>query len=903
MRWLMRLIRRERLERDLDAELRFHVEEEVERQVDAGVPAPLARQRALAAFGGLEPMKEYTRDARRTGWLEDLIKDTRYAGRMMRRYPGFTLAAILSLALGIGANTAIFSVADALLLRSLPVTRPSELTFLSRAGYDEQILRFSYPMYLKFRDGVPEAGVAAMGSMSRVQATINGSNELIFGQLVTGNWFEVAGVSAAEGRLMTDADTKDVGSGAVAVLSHRYWTRRFGASPSVIGTTIALNGLPLTIVGVAPREFAGLTVGERVDIWLPVSLQHELHLVGNASINDADGRKPWLTQDGIDFLTVVARVPDSLGVAAATARFGAVRRPVREAVAGAIEDPERRAYVLRERLELLPGARGLSPMRAYFTSPLALLMTTVAIVLVIGCANLASLLLARGAARGREFALRLSLGARRGRVVRQLLTESIALAGLGGLAGLAVARWGSGLLLQLASSGSSAIPLDVAVDWRVVAFALVVSVLTGVAFGLVPAIRLARTDVGDAIKSGGRVIGTARRGPFPLGKSLVVVQVALALTLLVGAVLFLRTFHNLLQVDTGFERDRIVTARFDPRLAQISEDQLPALYDRLLAETRRLPGVHGASLALAGAATGSQRISSYVAGGKPQRPAGEDTAREEYVEPGYFELMSIPLLRGRAFGPQDGAKAPDVIVINESLARKFFGDEDPLGQHMGYDTPAKMEIIGVVRDARIDGLRDAPPPMIYHSLRQHPDEFARNLYVRMSGRAPAEGIKASLARAMIAAAPNLAVREIVTLGELAERTVANERLISRLTAGFGLLAVFVACLGLYATVSYSVARRTNEIGVRLALGADPGQVRALVLRETTTLVAIGSALGLGLGLAVLGYARSLLYGLSPRDPATLAGSALTLFTLGVVAGIVPAWRASRVDPLSALRNE
>jgi predicted permease len=847
-------------------------------------------------------MKEYTRDARRTGWLEDLLKDTRYAGRMMRRHPGFTLAAVLSLAVGIGANTAIFSVADALLLRSLPVERPSELTFLNRAGYDEQILRFSYPMYVKFRDGLPEAGIAAMGSIARVQATINGTSELISGQLVTGNWFDVSGVKAAEGRLLTAADTREPGGAAVAVLSHRYWSRRFGASPAVIGTTIVMNGTPLTIVGIGPPPFGGLTVGERVDVWLPVTMQHELHLVGNASINDADGRKPWVTQDGIDFLRVVARVPPSLGVQAATARLGAIRRPVREATAGTIEDPERRAYALRERLELLPGTRGLSPLREGFTTPLTLLMATVAIVLIIGCANLASLLLARGAARGREFALRLSLGARRGRVVRQLLTESVALAGLGGLAGLAVARWGSGMLLQLASSGTSAIPLDVTVDWRVVTFAMVVSLLTGVAFGLVPALRLARTDMGDAIKSGGRVIGpVARRGLFPLGKSLVVVQVALALTLLVGAVLFLRTFHNLLQVDTGFERERIVTARFDPRLAQISEDRLPALYDRLLEEARRIPGVQAASLALSGAATGSQRISSYVVRGKPQRPAGEDSAREEYIEPGYFTLMSIPLLRGREFGPQDSPKAPDVILINESLARKFFGDEDPIGQRMGYDTPAEMEIIGVVRDARIDGLREPPPPMIYHSLRQHPDEFARNLYLRVNG--PVDGMKTSLARAMTAAAPNLAVREIVTLGELTERTVANERLISRLTAGFGLLAVFVACLGLYATVSYSVARRTNEIGVRLALGADPGQVRALVLRETTALVAAGSVFGLLLGVAVLGYARSLLYGLSPRDPATLAGSALALFTLGVLAGIVPAWRASRVDPIRALRSE
>jgi predicted permease len=901
MQWLMRLVRRDRLEQELDAEVRFHVEEETRRLTRQGVPSDEARRRALAAFGGLEPMKEYTRDARRTGWVDDLIKDVRYAGRMMRRSPGFTLAAILSLAIGIGANAAIFSITDALIFRSLPVERPQELSFLNRAGFESQNLRFSHPMYLKMREAVPEAGLAAMSSNARMQATIDGQAELIFGQLVSGNWFDVAGVKAARGRVLNDGDDRQSGESLVAVLSYRFWSQRFAADPRVLGSTLRLNGVTLTVVGIAAPGFTGLSVGDRTDVWMPVTLQHELRYAGNASVNDADSRKPWLPQDGIEWLTVVTRVPTSANRAGVQARLAAVKRQDLEARVSQIDSAERRAYLLREHVELIPGGRGLSDLRRDFTAPLRLLMATVAIVLLIGCANLASLLLARGSARSRELALRLSLGARRERIVRQLLTESVTLAGVGGLVGLAVAKWGSAALMRLASASATTIPLDIALNWRIVVFTIAASLLTGLAFGLVPALRLSRTNLVDTMKSGGRVASVERAGALPIGKTLVVAQVALSLTLLAGAILFLQTFRNLLKVETGYERDRIFSARFDPRLAQISPDQLPGLYDRLIEQARRVPGAQMATLAMAGTVTGSQRVSSFIVEGQPRRFNREADAREEYVGSQYFQLMGMPIVRGRDFGDQDTAKSPHVIILNEAMVRKFFGDVDPVGKKMGYDTPADLEVVGIVRDARIDGLREPAPPLMYHLLRQDPDEFARNLYVRAIG--PADGVKTALARAIVTAEPNLAVREVVTLAELTERTVVNERLISRLTAVFGLLAVFVACLGLYATVSYSVTRRTNEIGVRMALGAAPSQVRRLVLRETMWLVITGSVAGLVLGVTVLGYVGTLLYGLSPRDPATLAGSAGVLLVLGLIAGLVPAWRASRVDPLKALRAE
>ena len=901
MGWWRRLFGRRRLERELDAELRFHVEQETARLVGEGLPPAAARRRALAAFGGLEPMREYARDARGTRWVEDLWSDIRYAARMMRRQPGFSIAAIVSLAVGIGANAAVFAVADSLLLRSLPVSRPDELAFVNRGGYDERILRYSHPMYVRFREGVPEVPTAAMSSVARMQVSTQQGSELVLGQLVSGNWFDVSGVRAANGRLLASTDADRPGHAPVAVLSHSYWLRRFGALPDVIGTAILLNGVPVTVIGVAAPGFRGLTVGQHLDLWVPLTMQHDLRFAGNASNNNADTSQPWVPQDGIEWLTVIARVPAAVGADAALARLSAVRRPIVERDAAEFGDASQRAFALRERLEFVPGSRGLSPLRENFTTPLGVLMGTVGIVLLIGCANLASLLLARGAARQRELALRRSLGAGRGRIVRQLVTESLVLAGAGGLVGIAIAGWGSRGLLQLASSTSTAVPLDVATDWRLVGFTTGVSLLTGVIFGLMPALRLSRPDLAEVMRSGGRGASTTDRlGKLPAGRALVVLQVALSLTLLAGAILLLRTFENLLDVDTGFERDRVLTARFDPRLAQITAPELPALYDRLLTQARAIPGAQAASLALAGPSTGHWRISTYVVGGEPRRPAGEDTAREDYVEPGYFALMGMPVIRGRDFGIDDRPQSPRAVVINDALARKFFGDRDPLGRKIGYGEPPEFQIVGIVRDTRTDGLRQAAPAIIYHSLRQHPDEFASNLYVRVSGSP--EGAAAAVRRAMTAAAPNLAVREVVTLGELTARYANNERLVSRLTAIFGLLAVGVACVGLYATVSYSVVRRTNELGIRLALGAAPGQVRRLVLGETLTLVALGCAAGVAIALAVLGVVRSLLFGLSPRDPATLALSALVLLILGTLAGLIPAWRASRVDPIGALRQ-
>jgi predicted permease len=832
--------------------------------------------------------------------LHDLWHDLRYAGRMMRRSPAFTVAAILSLAIGIGANAAIFSVTDALVVRPLPVTKPDELHFLNRAGFDQPNLRFSGPNLEQFRKGIPDAAFAAMGSATTAQVTRNGAAELISGQLVTGNWFDLLGVRPATGRLFTTADTTTIGGPPIAVLSYAYWTRAFVRDPGVIGTTLVINGTPLTVVGVAAEGFEGMTVGQRVGVWLPVTMQFEAKFFGNASMNDADGRKPWLPQDGIQWLTIVARIAPPARTAAVLSQIQGIDHQWLQGVVAAIHDPQRRAFMAREYVELMPAARGLSSLRDNFSLALGVLMSTVALVLLIACANLASLLLARSSARAREFALRLSLGAGRGRLVRQLLTESMTLALLGGLAGLAIARWGGQALLRMGSSGPTPVPLTLPMDWTFFGFTLALSLLTGMLFGLVPALRFSRADVGSALKAGGRVIN-APGGGVPWGKVLVVAQMALSLALLVGAILFLRTFRNLIAVDTGFDRTQVVSARFDPRLAGFSEQQLPALYERLLDRARQIPGVASVALAGSGPVTGSQTISDITVEGRPRFDGNANAVREDVVTLDYFATLGMHLVAGRSFLPSDGAKAPTVAIVNETMARHFFGDASPLGHRFGYDTPATTEIVGVVRDAKVDGLREAVPSLVYYPVAQTPQGFLRNLYVRTAG--PAESVQSALARAVQEADRNLAVREVVTLADLAERSVVRERLVSQLTAVFGGLAVLVACLGLFGTVSYSVVRRTNEIGVRLALGAAPMRVYWLVLRETVVLVVLGGGVGLAAILPTLTYVSTLLYGLSPRDPATLATAVGALMIVGTLAGAVPAWRASRVDPLTALRSE
>jgi predicted permease len=910
MTWLNRWRHRDRLDRQLDAELQFHVDEETARLRAAGVPPDEAHRLAVADFGGIEPIKEAARDVRGTRWLEDLWQDLRYTTRSMRRHPAFAVAAVLSLAIGIGANTAIFGVVDALLIRPLPVASPSELSYVTRTGPAAEgrrtiaTTRFSHPAFLRYQSALQAVHVslAAMTTVTRMQLSVAGATsddgaELVLAQLVSGEWFAVMGVAPQRGRALTPSDDGTVSGQPVAVLSDGYWTRRFARDPSVIGATIRLNGQPLTVVGVAAPSFDGFIVGDPVDLWVPTSLQPQVHYAANADMFDADASKPWRPQEGVGWLTLIARVrPPATRSGAAAVLDTAFRHDV-EARAAAIPNPQQRAYFLRTHATLADGSRGLSDIRDQFGRAVLVLMVTVALVLLVACTNLANLLMARSAARSREFAVRLSLGARRGRLVRQLMTESLLLAILGGIASLLFAQAGSSALLRLAADGPTPLPLDVSLNWPLVAFAIALAIGTGLLFGLLPALRFSRSDVHDAIKSGGRIASLS--GHLPGGRVLVVAQVALSFALLAGAMIFVRTLHNLLTIDPGFRAAHLVTAKFDPRMAGYTPATMAGLRERLLDGARAIPGAQAAAVAMCGTMANCHAVSNIDIPGR-QAGVGDDAdVQEDYVTAGYFPALGMELVAGRNFSEADTDRTTRVAIVNEAMARHFFADVSAVGKQ--FSEGDRYEIVGVVRDSRVNGLRETPPRMVFYPYSQHAGMPIRNVYVRVDGdAAPA----AQNLRGVIRNADRgIAVREVVTLAELEERSIARERLISTLTGTFGLLAVAVACLGLYAMVSYSVARRRNEIGIRLALGASLANVRWLVLRETIVLVLAGIAAGVLIAMPALHFVEALVYGLSTRDPLTLIAAAATLCLVALVAGAGPAWRASRLDPALALRIE
>ena len=896
MSWLSRLLRRERLEQDLDKELQFHIDARVDALVADGIGPGEARRRALAEFGGLEPVKEDARDARGTRWVSDLAQDVRYALRMLRANKGFTVAAVLSLALGIGANAAVFRVIDGLILRPLDVPRPQELFVLESSEAEES--RFSHPAYLQLAAAAPDALLSVMTNPAIFQTAINGVAELTTAQLVSESWFAVVGVSAQTGRLFSRGEA--VAAAPVVVISDRFWAKQFGRAASAINAVMLVNNTPRTIVGVMPAGFVGINVGTAADVWIPVTAQADVHYRSNAGNENADEAKPWIPQDGMSWLVIIGRAPTAGNAGIWPQLSGRYQQIVADRAKQA-EDPGRRERALRDHLVTRSAVRGVSIVRQQSTPALAVLMGMVVLVLLVACANLANLLLARGAARSREFALRLSIGARRSRLIRQLLTESLTLAVLGGAAGLGMAWWGGMALLSTMSAGRASPAVDLPLDWRVVVFGLGLTLVTGIGFGLLPALRLSRPELLEAMKSGGRVVATGRRGRLPLVKVLVGVQVAISLLVLAGALLFFQTFRNYVRLDPGFDRESVVTARFDPLLAGYREDELPGIYARLLTEAQRIPGVRSVTIGKVGPATGSATMSSVVFEGYTPAAAEDVVVHEEFIGTSYFSTLGMRLIMGRDVTSSDDLRGRKVALINETTAKRYFGNTNPVGRGFGYDKVDEFEIIGVVADARANGLRKSVPTLVYYPLAQNPDVYARNLYVRANGAIAS--VRAGLRDAVRAAAPGLAVREIVTLGELSDRTVASERMISNLAALFGLVGVAVACLGLYGTIAYSVARRTNEIGVRLALGASPSGVWWMVLRETLSLVLFGAAAGVLLMLPLSRALSSVLFGLTGRDPLTLTIASAAVVLVGVLAGAVPAWRASKVNPTSALRAD
>jgi predicted permease len=881
---MFEFLRRHRHERQLDAEIRFHIDRMAQDYVSRGIAPEEARRRARIEFGGAEQIKEECRDVRTLRWLRDAIGDLRYTLRTLRKSPGFTAAALLCLALGIGVNTAVFSLLDAALLRALPVDHPQQLALFQNANGDGQSINaFSYPQYVYLHEHARGMGVLAYDNV-RLNLSSGDMADAPFGELVSDNYFQLLGVRPALGRMLASGDEN------VAVISHRFWKRRFGGDPGTVGRTASLNGVAFTIVGVTPAHFFGAEVGSAPDIFIPLAMCDRLQ-----------SGAPRLPMINNFWLNLMGRLHPGVTLQQAAAEAELLyHQSASEQTRGLPADHPLVDYFRRMHVSLVSGDKGVGDIRAQFRKPLTVLMAVVALVLLIACANLAGLLLARSTARRREIAVRLALGASRGRLVRQLLTEGIALAVAGGALGLLVASWSAAALVKFLDGTT----LDAALDLRVLGFAFGVSVITGLLFGAAPAIQAARQSVAAPLK--GEPAYPARGQRFELRFLLVAGQVALSLTLMVGAGLFIRTLANLKHIDPGFRAGNILLVSFDPGLSRYSEQRASDFYASLMQRVAALPGVQTVSMAdqplLAGA-----MFEGVIVEGLDQRPGDGPVAAIKTVTPRFFETMGIPLRLGHDFSAQVAPGAPKAAIINERFARQFFGGRNPIGKHIGVGgKTADLEVTGVIADTKYRSLRGNPPATVYLPMDQvQPEPMARTLHVRtqVSNSSDPENLVALIEQQARALDRNLPVSRVTTFAKIIDAQLVRERLIATLSGFFGALAMLLACVGLYGMIAYNVQRRTCEIGIRMALGATGGGVTRMVMRHSLAMVVAGVAAGLPMALWLSKLVASLLFGVQPGDAATLAAASLLLVAVAAVAAYLPARRAARINPTMALRYE
>jgi predicted permease len=820
-----------------------------------------------------------------------ILHDLRYACRILRQHALVTATIVVTLALGIGANTAVFSLLSAVALRSpLPVSDAEQLYVVNGGRYaasGPEGARLSGPMFDVLRQSAP--GDVRVGAMSRgiaqVYTRTAAERETVPAslQLVSPGFFPVLGVSPALGRLLPEDDSATVAYEPVAVLSYAYWQRRFGGSPDVVGSTLAINGAGFTIVGVGPRDFAGVWLETPVDIWVPLTAQPIVQYSQSFSADGADLGRPWLPQAQVWWLHVVARVPPRQ-VMPVTGLFNASLSSLAGRDAGIV---------------LQPFARGFSRLRQQFSTPLIVLMVMATLVLLTACANVANLLLARAVSRQRELAVRLALGAGRARLVHQLLTESLLLVVMASVAAIVFARWGADVLLRVATATTDGLPPFAApIDVRVLVFAAGAALLSVVVCGVWPAWRATRVDLVRAFTANARsVVGGAARP----ARALVVLQVALSLLLVTGAGLFARSFQKLLEVDLGFEPARVLTIGVDPRLAGASPPSLPETYARVLDTVTGVPGVESAAFAMCGLRGNCAREDGYHVEGYQPREGEVVLFSVDAVTPAYFSTAGMPLLAGRVLSEADRADTTKVAVVNRALAARYFRDwRQAIGRRFGFATP-DIEIVGIVGDTRgLADLKAAGVPSVFVPLSQRP-AAPRELVVRTSVD-PATAV-AAVRNAVGNAAPGLPIERMEPMAVRVQRGLSRERLVVLLTSGFGALALGLAAFGLFGILSYAIARRTSEIGVRIALGAAPSGVLWGVVRDGLRLVLYGALLALPLVVVGGRLVSRLVFGVSPYDPLTLGAAVLVLVLVGVAASAGPARRASRVDPMVALRQD
>jgi putative ABC transport system permease protein len=894
MTWWRRLMSTNRLERELERELRDHVERQVADHVRAGMSESDARRKAALAFGGVERVKEDCRDARGTRWLEQLGQDICYGVRVLARAPVFTAVAVLSLALGIGANTAIFSLVNSLLIRSLPVRAPERLAILQNGSFTNPIWE-----QVRARQSTLFEGAMAWGGET-FDLAAGGPSQPVDGMWVSGGFFDVLGVPPILGRTFTADDDRRGGgaAGAVAVISYRFWQRHFSGAVDAIGRPLTLNGVAYTVVGVSGPEFLGPVIGRSFDVAVPLGTEPLVR--GKES--SLDGRSNW-------WLDIIVRLRHGQSAEEGARALNAVRPQIRQATLPDWPEDMLKQY-LGDPFTFASATGGAPQFKNRYREPLIIIMVTVSLVLLIACANIANLMLARANARRHELSLRLAMGASQFRIARQLLTESLLLSGVGAVLGLILAQWGSRLLVQQLTTHEEAVSLDLSLDWRVLVFTAAVAVTTALLFGVVPAFRAGRVEPSEALKEQGRTVAGERARM--LGQPLVVLQVALSLVLVVGAGLFLRTFAKLTALDLGFDRDPLLIVKLDLQRGGVAPDERLGIEERAQVAAGSVPGVAHAALSNLTPVSGMGWNGGIEVPGGPRYSQRDMIVWFNAVSPGYFATYGTRLLVGRDFAPTDREGTPPVAIVNQAFVEKYISGDPAkaLGRtvllrepdHRDGKPVPSLQIVGIVESAAYRRPQDGMEPTLYMPLPQAETKDWPSVFLTLRSNAGRPSLLVKSVAAALGRVDRRVSLAFLPMTEQFQGKVVRERIIAILSGFFGGLALLLAGIGLYGVTSYGVSRRRTEIGIRMALGADAAAVIRLVLGRVAMLVGLGVLAGAALSLWAARFVGSLVYGLEPRDPLTLASAAVALAVVGAFAAWLPARRATRIDPLRVLRE-
>jgi predicted permease len=907
--WFLRLTSifgREQRERELTEELEAHVQLETDELVDRGVSPAEARRMALAHGGGVSEVHDAYRDQRGVPAFEHFAQDVRYGARTLRRSRAFTTVIVVMLALGIGANTAIFTLIEALMVRALPVSHPEQLVAIGdqarvsgSSGGAPRTDLISYPLYLDLRTHSRTlSGILASGRAGRLDVHVDAVNaplEHPRGRFVSGNYFSLLGVPAVRGRVFGEGEDHAEGASPVAVISYGYWTRRFHNDPAALGKSIVVDDNALTIVGIVPPTFTGEIVGTATDIWIPLTMHDVLQ-----------PHAPILANRNIDNLLLLGRLAPGATQAQAAQEIGPL---ITQLILASAPGKEGALFIANKQpMYITPGGRGFSRVRMTFETPLFTLLAGVGLLLVIICANVANLLLARAVVRGKEIAVRLALGANRGRLVRQLLTESLLLAFAGSAAGLLFAWWGSRALLAFAFDGVM-LPIDLSLDTPVLAFTLLVSFVAVVLFGLVPALRASRVELATTLRASAAAASSGSLGQrgsrAPLGKLLIVGQVALSVVLLVGAAMLVHSLRNVQSTDVGLDRDHLLIVEVDAEARGYAGARLLGLAHNLRDRIAAIPGVDAVTYSQNGIFSGSESGTSFEIPGFVARTPSDTNAAYDIVGPGYVRGIGGRLIAGHDLSVADESRASRVALVNNAFAAAHFPGANATGKFLYLEDTAAVEIIGVVADTRDHALKGTPDPRIYFSYAQHYPALGPLVQLRLVVRTKGEpvSIAPQVRAAIVAVDPSLPIDGLDALATLMQQSIREERLVAKLASGFGVLALLLASIGLYGVMTYAITRRTREIGLRMALGAQRADLVRSIVLESLRLVVAGIVVGVPAALASVRLLRTQLTGVGAIDPPSIGVALGVLMASAIVASLLPALRASRVSPIVALQSD